>query len=119
VSLTPVKEWKVLGTPVPHPGGREVVTGAHKYPSDVTRARMLYGKVLRAPSYGAKLVSVDLGPAQAMQGVVAVRDEQNDQFVGVAAPTNYLAEQALAVLAKTAKWDIAPHPSSAGLFDYL
>ena len=29
------------------------------------------------------------------------------------------AEQALAAIAKTAKWEIAPHPSSKAVYDYL
>ena len=116
VTLTPVKEWKVLGNPAARPNGRDIVTGAHKYPSDIIRPGMLYGKVLRAPSYGAKLTSVDLGPAKAMKDVVAVQD---GQFVGVAAPTAFLAEQARAAIAKTAKWDPSPHPASKDLFDYL
>src|SRR5207249_835109 len=115
-AITPVKEWKVLGTPVPRSNGRELVTGAHKYPSDISRPNLLYGKILRAPSYGAKLVSVDLAPAKAMKDVVVVRD---DQFAGVAAPTTFAAEQALAAVAKTAKWETSPHPSSKELFDYL
>jgi isoquinoline 1-oxidoreductase subunit beta len=116
VALTPVKEWKVLGNPAARPNGRDIVTGAHKYPSDTIRPGMLYGKVLRAPSYGAKLTSVDLGPAKAMKDVVAVQD---GQFVGIAAPTDFLAEQARAAIAKTAKWDLSPHPASKDLFDYL
>ena len=116
VTLTPVKEWKVLGNSTPRPNGRDIVTGAHKYPSDIVRPGMLYGKVLRAPAYGAKLISVDLGPAKAMKGVVAVQD---GQFVGVAAPTAFLAEQARAAIAKTAKWETSPHPASKDLFDYL
>jgi isoquinoline 1-oxidoreductase len=116
VTLTPVKEWKVLGNPAARPNGRDIVTGAHKYPSDTIRPGMLYGKVLRAPSYGAKLTSVDLGPAKAMKDVVAVQD---GQFVGVAATTAFLAEQAQAAIAKTAKWELSPHPASKDLFDYL
>ena len=116
VALTPVAEWKVLGQPAARPNAREIVTGAHQYPSDISRPGMLYGKVLRPPSYGAKLTSIDLAPAQAMKDVVAVRD---DQFVGVAAPTSFLAEKALDAVAKTAKWESAPHPSSKELFDYL
>lgn len=116
VTFTPVSEWKVLGRPTRRPNARDLVTGAHKFPSDISRSGMLYGKVLRAPAYGAKLMSVDLDPAQAMKGVVAVRD---DQFVGVAAPTSYLAQQAVEALAKTAKWELTPHPSSKTLFDYL
>ncbi len=116
IELTPVKAWKVLGTPVPRPNARDLVTGAHKFPSDIIRPGMLYGKVLRAPSYGARLTSIDLAPAKAMKDVVVVQD---DQFVGVAAPNSARAEDALSAIAATAKWEPASQPSSAELFDYL
>ena len=116
VTIAAVKEWKVLGTSVPRPNARDLVTGAHRFPSDIQRPDMLYGKVLRAPSYGAKLVSVDLEPAKAMKDVVAVQD---GQFVGVVAPNTLRAEQALDAIAKTAKWETASHPPSQKLFDHL
>jgi isoquinoline 1-oxidoreductase len=116
VTVTPVKEWKVLGTPTSRPNGHDIVTGTHKYPSDISRPGMLYGKLLRPPSYGARLTSIDLAPAKSMKDVVVVREEQ---FVGVAAPTSFQAEQAFAAISKTAKWDAAPHPSSKELYDYL
>ena len=116
IELTPVKDWKVLGTPALRPNGHDIATGAHKYPSDITRPGMLYAKILRAPSFGAKLVSVDLVPAKAMPGVVVVQD---DQFVGVAAPNSSLAETALNKISATAKWETVPQPSSDELFDYL
>ncbi|MBM4038088.1 MAG: xanthine dehydrogenase family protein molybdopterin-binding subunit [Planctomycetes bacterium] len=116
VEVTPVKEWRVLGTSLPRPNARDFVTGAHQFPSDMARPNMLYGKVLRPPSYGARLVSVDLAPAKAMAGVVAAQD---GSFVGVAAPTSLLARQALAAVAATAKWEPAPHPSSKEIGDYL
>jgi isoquinoline 1-oxidoreductase len=116
ITVTPVKEWKVLGTPAPRPNGHDIVTGAHKYPSDISRPGMLYGKILRPPSYGAKLASIDLDPAKSMKDVVVIREEQ---FVGITAPTSFQAGQALAAISKTAKWDTAPHPSSKELYDYL
>jgi isoquinoline 1-oxidoreductase len=116
VQLTPVDQWKVLGTDVPRPNGRDLVTGAHHYPSDITRPGMLYGKVLRPPSYGAKLTDIDVAPAKAIDGVVVVRD---GEFVGVAAPNTHIAKRAIAELEKTAKWQTAPHPPSATLFAYL
>ncbi|MBI4579771.1 MAG: xanthine dehydrogenase family protein molybdopterin-binding subunit [Planctomycetes bacterium] len=116
VTLTAVKEWKVLGTSVPRPNRRDLVTGAHRYPSDIVRPGMLYAKVLRPPSYGAKLVSIDLAPAKAMKGVVAVQDEQ---FVGMAAGTVREAEQALAAVVGTAKWGTERHPSSGEVFAHL
>lgn len=116
VTLTPVAQWRVMGQSVPRTNRRDLVTGAHRYPSDITRPGLLYGKVLRPPAYNARLRSVDLAPAQAMKDVVAVRD---GSFVGVAAPTTFLAEQALAVVAATAEWETGPHPSSRELSNHL
>ena len=117
VELTPMTDWKVLGTPALRPNARDIVVGAHQYPSDIARPGMLYGKILRAPAFGATLTAIDLAPARAMSGVAVVQD---DQFVGVAAPNTTAAENALAAIAKTAKWSTAPaQPSSKELFDYL
>jgi isoquinoline 1-oxidoreductase len=116
VTLTPVPEWRVLGNSVARPNARDLVTGAHRYPSDWVRPGMLRGKVLRPPSYGAKLVSIDLEPARTMDEVVVVRD---GEFVGVAAPTTFRARQALAAISATARWETAPHPPSRQLFDHL
>ncbi len=116
ILVTPVAQWKVLGTSFLRPNGRDFVTGQHQFASDIVRPGMLFGKILRPPSYGAKLVSIDLEPAKAMKDVVVVRE---DQFVGVAAPTSWAAQAALAAIEKTAKWETAPHPSSSTLFAYL
>jgi isoquinoline 1-oxidoreductase len=116
VTLTPVERWKVMGTSVARPNLRDLVTGAHHYPSDVARPGMLYGKVLRPPSYRATLESIDLSAAETMAGVVVLRD---GQFVGFAAPSTFLANQALEAVAKTASWKTAPHPSSDELFAHL
>lgn len=109
ISVTPVQQWKVLGGSVPRPNRRALVTGEHKFPSDLVRPGMLYGKVLRPPSYGARLQSIDLEPARAMKDVAVV---QEGDFIGVAAPTTFRAQQALETIARTARWEPAPHPSS-------
>jgi CO/xanthine dehydrogenase Mo-binding subunit len=116
VTTTAVAEWRVLGTAVPKVNGPGIVTGTHRYPSDIVRPGMLYGKVLRPVSFGSKLAELDLAPAKAMPGVTAVRD---GDFVGFAGPTSFAAEQARDEAAKTAKWNAAPHPSSDELFAYL
>jgi isoquinoline 1-oxidoreductase len=105
-----------LGQSVARPSLRDLVTGAHLFPSDYTRPGMLHGKVLRAPAYGAKLKSIDLGPVRALEGVVVVRD---GDFIGVAAPSAFEAEQALEKLVQHAEWEPASHPSSKEVFDYL
>ena len=88
VELIAVSEWKTMGTPVLRPNAESIVTGVHKYPSDVVRPGMLYGRVLRAPAYGAKLISVDPAAAKSMKDVVVVQD---GVFTGVVAPTSFRA----------------------------
>src|SRR5690242_2101243 len=113
VTVAAVNSWAILGNAAPRPNGRDLATGGHHFAADVLRPSMLYGKVLRPPSYGAKLLSIDLAPAKAMKDVAVVQD---GSFVGVAAPTTWAAELALGALEKTAKWDAPPHPSSKQLY---
>jgi isoquinoline 1-oxidoreductase len=116
VRVTPAAEWTTMGKGQAAPAARDKVTGRHQYPSDIKRPGMLYGRVLRPEKYRAKLVSVDLGPAKAMEGVTPVQD---GEFVGVVAPTAFAARQAIEVVAKTAKWEESQLPTSEELSDYL
>jgi isoquinoline 1-oxidoreductase len=116
VAVTPVDGWQVLGQSLNRIDGRDIVTGAHRYPSDIVRPGMLYGKVLRPPSYGATLVEVDLAPAEKMDGVTAVRD---GNFAGCVAPTSRQAQQAVDAIARTARWETPEQPSGNELFSYL
>jgi CO/xanthine dehydrogenase Mo-binding subunit len=109
--LTPITEWKTLGTEQKAPAAHDKVTGRHSYPSDLQRPGMLYGRVLRPPAYRTTLTSVDQAPAKAMDGVVAVQD---GEFVGVTAPSSFAAGQAIEAVAKTAKWN---HDQTAYLSD--
>jgi CO/xanthine dehydrogenase Mo-binding subunit len=107
VRLTPATEWKVAGTAVPKTNGREFVTGAHQYPSDIVRPGMMFGKVLRPDGFGATLVSLDTGDVEKMPGVKVVRD---GEFTGVVAPDAWTAEQGLNAV--KAKWSVPPQPSN-------
>ena len=51
-----------------------------------------------------------------MKDVAVVQD---GSLVGVAAPTLFVAEQALAAVAKTAQWEPVAQPSSKEIYDYL
>jgi nicotinate dehydrogenase subunit B len=114
VPVKPAAEWKVCGKSVPKVNGVSFVTGKHQYVSDMKLPDMMYGKVLRPPSFGATLKHVDLSRARAISGVVAVHD---GNFVGVCAPDPITAERALTVV--QAQWEEKPQPSHAEIFDYL
>ncbi|MCA9238236.1 MAG: xanthine dehydrogenase family protein molybdopterin-binding subunit [Planctomycetales bacterium] len=116
VEIRSVDSWQVLGAPAPKVGAVAIVTGRHRYPSDVQVQGMVYGKVLRPASYGATLKDADLAPAKAMDGVTAVRD---GNFVGCTAPTSWRAAQAVEAIAATATWDRPPHLHSDRLYEHL
>jgi nicotinate dehydrogenase subunit B len=111
---TPAEKWTTAGTSVAKVDGRDFVTGKHQYASDVKRPGMLFGKVLRPPSFKAELVSVNTKDAEALPGVVVVHE---GSFVGVAAPTEQVAEKALAAI--KAEWKTKEQPSSDELFKYI
>jgi nicotinate dehydrogenase subunit B len=112
--VTPVAEWTVAGKALPKVDGRAFVTGRHQYTTDLRPAGLMYGKVLRAPSFGATLISVDTKAAEVMPGVVVVRD---GNFVGAAAPSTLAADKAIAAM--RAQWKETKQPSSGELFPYL
>jgi nicotinate dehydrogenase subunit B len=95
VALTPPERWTVAGRSAPKVDGRAIVTGRHRYTSDLAPAGVWHGKVLRGPVPSATLASVDGAAAEAMPGVTVVRD---GTFVGVAAARAPLANRALAAL---------------------
>src|SRR5438309_2847624 len=74
---------------------------------------MLYGKVLRQPSFNATLVSADTKTAEQMGATVVL----DGNFVGVAAPSTQAAEAAIAAI--HAEWKSEPQISNKELFDFL
>lgn len=112
--LLPAQDWKIAGHSARKVNGRDIVTGKHRYTSDLKRPGMLYGKVLRPPAFNAILQSFDAKSAQDVPGVTVVHEKE---FSGVAAPTQQLASQALAAL--QAEWKATSQISAAELFGYL
>jgi nicotinate dehydrogenase subunit B len=112
----------VAGKPACRPEGRSFVTGRHRYTSDLTRPGVLHGAVLRPPTLGASLISLDSSAAEGLPGVAVVRD---GDFVGVVAPTRHAARQALSLV--RASWSVPGAEqggeqvpvSSSNVYDYL
>jgi len=114
VATTAAKDWTVAGKSVPKVDGRDFVTGKHQYTTDLRREGMLYGRIVRPSALEAKLVSSDTKAAEAIPGVVVVRD---GDFIGVVAPnreTAIRAEKAIAV-----HWQAPGQPGNDDLFAYL
>ncbi len=112
--LTPPRQRKQSGRSVAKVNARDFVTGKHQYSSDVKLPGMLYGRIMRPASFGAKLESFDDSNASKMAGVKVIRD---GDFVGVVAPDEFIAEKAVESLHAT--WSEQKQISSPELFAYL
>ena len=112
--VTPPDKWTIAGKPIPKKEARSFVTGQHQYTPDMRRPGMLYGKLLRPPSFGATLTSYDAKAAQTMNGVVIVHD---GDFIAAAAASEREAQKAIEAI--HAEWKEVPQTSSKELFAYL
>src|SRR3954469_20227174 len=98
----PASEHNVVGKSVPRRDIPKKFTGGAAYVQDVRLPGMLFGRVVRPPSPGASLVSVDENLVRKMPGVVAV--VRDGRFLAVAAEREEQAIKARAALAKSAVW---------------
>jgi nicotinate dehydrogenase subunit B len=112
--LTPPGGRRHLGRSCGRVTARDLVTGAHRFPSDLARPGMLHGRILRAPEYGATLTAVDVAPARELAGVTVVQEENR---VAVAAAEPQLAARALDAV--QARWSLPDHPRESELADHL
>jgi isoquinoline 1-oxidoreductase len=113
-TVTPPSQWTLEGTSAPKVNARDMVTGTHRYTSDMVRPGMQYGRILRPPAFKAKLESFDATAAGEIAGILVVRE---GDFVGAVAPDEATLSKAIGAI-KT-KWNFDPQPSSKELFDYL
>ncbi|MDX6228314.1 MAG: hypothetical protein QOI76_1704 [Frankiales bacterium] len=103
-----------VGASTLRPDGMAKATGEFLFAGDLTEPDMLWGAVLRCPYPHARLVSLDLAPARAVPGVVAVLSAQDvpglatygldqpDQPVFVSDVARFHGEPVVAVAATTA-----------------
>jgi isoquinoline 1-oxidoreductase len=114
VPTAAASEWTVAGRPLTRVNARDLVTGAHRYTSDLTREGMWHGKVLHPPALDATVVSME-DVAARMAGATVVRD---GAFVGIAAPTALAARRAAQDV--RVQWsEPGDGPSDADIYAYL
>jgi isoquinoline 1-oxidoreductase len=108
------ERWKVAGHSIPKINGREFITGNHKYVSDMVLPNMVYGKILRPPAYGAKLLHAETTKAENIPDTMLVSD---GDFIGVVADSP--GKAALALASIDCSWGAGKLIEHEALFDHL
>jgi nicotinate dehydrogenase subunit B len=94
--------FKVMDRPVQRVDIPAKVTGGAAYVQDMRLPGMLHARVVRPPSYGAKLLDVDLESVAKLTGVVKVLRDGN--FLAVVAYREFQAVKAMRALARASRW---------------
>ena len=79
------------------------VTGGAIYVQDLRLPNMVHARVIRPPSYGARLVALGNARVENMPGVIRV--VRNGNFLAVVAQREYQAVLAMRAMVKTAQWE--------------
>jgi nicotinate dehydrogenase subunit B len=94
------------------------VTGQPAYVQDLRLPNMVHARVVRPPSYGARLRDVDTSAVERMPGVL--KTVRNGSFLAVIAEREFQAIRAMDALALAAQWeDGAPLPDPAKIYDWV
>jgi CO/xanthine dehydrogenase Mo-binding subunit len=112
------RQLKIMQQAIPRVDIPAKVTGGEAYVQDLRPADMVHGRVVRPPSYGAKLLDVDSSSVETMPGVIKV--VRDGSFIGVIASREFQAIEAMRALAAAARWqETATLPNGAALPDFL
>jgi nicotinate dehydrogenase subunit B len=93
---------KVMGQSVPRVDIPAKVTGGAAYVQDMRLPGMVHARLVRPPSYGARLTECDTVAVEKMPGVVKVVRDGN--FLAVVAKQEFQAIKAMHALSAAAKW---------------
>ncbi len=119
VQPKPPASHRIVGKSVRRRDIPKKVTGGAAYVQDIRLPGMVFGRVVRPQSPGARLESCDITAVRAMPGVVAVI--RDGSFLGVAAEREEQAIKAAQALRASAKWTAGADlpPQGMALFEHL
>jgi nicotinate dehydrogenase subunit B len=118
VKPKPASEHRYVGKSVPRLDIPAKMIGQEIFVHEMRPKGLLYGQVVRPPTYRAKLAALDAAAVEKMPGVVKV--VRNGSFVGVIAQREEQANAAAKALSDAAKWDVEKGlPGTDGMQEWL
>ncbi|MGC1389740.1 MAG: molybdopterin cofactor-binding domain-containing protein [Bacteroidales bacterium] len=108
-------KFKYVGKPYIHSDAGIKVTGEAKYAGDLKLPGMVFARILRPPSHGAKLTSVDYSGAEKIAGTKVVRD---GELIAVINENRDKADEAIVKIKAEYSFDEKP-VNDKTIFDYM
>ena len=94
--------FKVMGQSVPRVDIPAKVTGGEAFVQDLRLPGMVHARLVRPPSYGARLIDCDTSAVEKMPGVIKVVRDGN--FLAVVAAREFQSIKAMNAMSAAAKW---------------
>src|ERR1043166_8438814 len=114
VQAQPKPPLKTMGRPQQRIDIPAKAAGGEAYVQDLRLPGMVHARVVRPPSYGAKLISVETADVEKMAGVLKV--VRDGDFLAGVAQREFQAVKAMRKLAAAARWREEPRlPNQADL----
>lgn len=113
--LTDPSRHRVIGVSVPRVDIPAKLTGGAAFIQDLRLPGMVHARVVRPPSYGARLLSAEIEETRRLPGVLQI--VRDGDYLAVVARREHQAVVALHALARSARWEETPSlPDQAELF---
>jgi len=114
-SVEDYTQFTYVGKSYKHSDAKIKVTGEAKYTGDLKLPGMVFARILRPPSHGAKMTSVDYSGAEKMDGIQVVHD---GDLVAVIHENREKADEAIAKIKAEYSFDEMP-VSNNTIFDWM
>jgi CO/xanthine dehydrogenase Mo-binding subunit len=112
------RTYAIVGKPFARVDIPAKVSGGVAYVQDVRLPGMVHARVVRPPSYGARLRDVKVAGAETLPGVIKVVRDGN--FLAVVAEREFQAVVAMRALATNASWESRNRfPDAADIYNVL
>src|SRR5208282_3618510 len=115
LKLKDPRSYTVMGRPLPRVDIPAKVTGGVAYVQDLRLPGMVHARIVRPPSYGARLREVATERVQKLPGVLKV--VRDGSYLAVVAEREYQAIVAMRALAAAAAWDEQPSLAAVSPID--
>ena len=102
VKLKDPANYSVIGKPVPRVDIPAKMTGGAAYVQDFRLPGMVHARMVRPPSQGASLLSLDTSAAESVPGLLKI--VRDGSYLAVITKGEWQAVQAMRLLAQGAKW---------------
>ncbi len=118
VKPKPLGEHRLVGRSVHRLDLTPKILGQAMFVQELRPKGMVFGQIVRPPTYGARLISADTASVTRMPGVIKVL--RDGSFLGVIATREGQAQAAAQALQQTCQWQLPRElPGTDGMPDWL